>query len=81
MTQFGNARTSVHGCTGRPDGAYREGMGRTVLTVLGVLFAIWLAVTVLGMIITTVKFLIYVGFVVLVIMAVVAVVGRLAKGR
>jgi hypothetical protein len=59
--------------------AYRSGMTRTVLTVLGILLAIWLVITVIGALIATLKFFLYVGFVVFVIMAVVAVIGRFAK--
>jgi hypothetical protein len=77
----GSRRPRISGCTGSPLGAYREDMGRTVLTVLGVLLAIWLVVTMIGLIISTLKFFFYVGFVVLVIMAVVALIGRASKSK
>lgn len=59
--------------------AYRRGMTRTVLTVLGVLLAIWLVITVIGALIATLKFLLYVSFVVLIVMGVVTMIGRSAK--
>lgn len=61
--------------------AYRGGMTRTVLTVLGVLLAIWLVITVIGALIATLKFFLYISLVVLVVMGVVTMIGRSAKSR
>jgi hypothetical protein len=56
-------------------------MGRTVLGIVGILLAIWLAFMVIGAIIAAVKFLFFVGLVALVVTFVVVMVGRLARSR
>jgi hypothetical protein len=61
--------------------AYLRDMGRTVLTVVGVLLAIWLAFMVIGMIVTALKTLFFVGLIALIVMFVVVVIGRLSRSR
>jgi hypothetical protein len=56
-------------------------MGRTVLSIVGILLAIWLAFMVIGAIVSAVKFLFFVGLVALVVMFVVVVIGRLSRSR
>ncbi|MCW2943485.1 MAG: hypothetical protein JWR24_202 [Actinoallomurus sp.] len=61
--------------------AYSHLMSRTILTVLGVLLSIWLLFTVIGMIIATLKFLIWVGLLAIIVAVVLTVLGRLAKSK
>lgn len=61
--------------------AYSRPMGRAILTVVGVLLAIWLLFTVLGMIIAALKFLIWLGLLAVIAAVVVTVLSRLAKSR
>jgi hypothetical protein len=56
-------------------------MIRIVLTVVGVLLAIWLVASVIGAIISTLKFLFFVGLVALVVMALVTFMGRSGRRR
>lgn len=56
-------------------------MGRTILTVVGILLAIWLAFMVIGAIIAAVKFLFFVGLLALIVTFVVVVVGRLSRSH
>jgi hypothetical protein len=56
-------------------------MGRTVLGIVGILLAIWLAFMVIGAIVAAVKFLFFVGLVALVVTFAVVVVGRLSRSR
>jgi hypothetical protein len=56
-------------------------MGRTILTILGILLAIWLLFTVLGMIIAALKFLVWIGLLAFFAAILVTVVGRFAKSR
>lgn len=66
---------------GRSGRAYLKGMGRTILTVIGVLLAIWVAFMVIGAIIAAVKFLFFVGLLALIVTFAVVVVGRLSRSR
>lgn len=61
--------------------AYRNGMGRTILTVVGILLAIWLAFMVIGAIIAAVKFLFIVGLLALIVTFAVVVIGRLSRNH
>lgn len=61
--------------------AYARIMGRTVLAILGVVLAIWLLFTVIGVIISALKFLIWIGLIILVAAIVITLLGKLAKGR
>jgi hypothetical protein len=56
-------------------------MGRTILTVLGVLLAVWVAFMVIGMIISALKFFFFIGLLALAVFFVVVVVGRLSKSK
>jgi hypothetical protein len=56
-------------------------MGRTVLSIVGILLAVWLAFMVIGWIVSTLKFLFFVGLIALVAMFVVVVIGRLARSK
>jgi uncharacterized membrane protein len=54
-------------------------MGKLILTVIGVLLSIWLIFMVIGMIISALKFLIWVGFLAIIAAIVVTLVSRMAK--
>jgi hypothetical protein len=54
-------------------------MGRTILTVLGVLLAIWLLFTVIGMVIATLKFFLWIGLLAVLGAVIVIVVSRMSK--
>lgn len=56
-------------------------MGRTILTILGVLLAIWLLFTVVGMLIAALKALIWIGLLAFLVAIVVTVFGRFARSR
>jgi hypothetical protein len=56
-------------------------MGRTVLSIVGILLAIWLAFMVIGAIIAAVKFLFFVGLVALLVTFAVVIVGRLSRSK
>jgi hypothetical protein len=51
-------------------------MSRLVLTVLGALLAIWLITSVIGFVVSTLKFLFFVGLVALLVMGVVTFIAR-----
>jgi hypothetical protein len=59
--------------------AYAHLMGKAILTIVGVLLAIWLIFMVIGMIISALKFLIWIGFLAVIAAVVVTLVSRLAK--
>ncbi|GAB3148315.1 hypothetical protein GCM10027161_44770 [Microbispora hainanensis] len=60
--------------------AYLEAMARTVLTVLGILLALWLVFGfVIPALFATLKFLLIIGIVALVAVVVVTVVGKLSR--
>jgi hypothetical protein len=56
-------------------------MGRTVLGIVGILLAIWLAFMVIGAIIAAVKFLFFVGLLALIVTFAVVVIGRFSRSR
>lgn len=56
-------------------------MGRTILSIVGILLAIWVAFMVIGAIIAAVKFLFFVGLVALIVTFAVVVIGRLSRSR
>jgi uncharacterized membrane protein len=59
--------------------AYAHPMGKLILTVIGVLLSIWLIFMVIGMIISALKFLIWIGFLAVIAAIVVTLISRLAK--
>lgn len=59
--------------------AYAHLMGKAILTIVGVLLAIWLIFMVIGMIISALKFLIWIGFLAVIAAVVVTIISRLAK--
>jgi hypothetical protein len=59
--------------------AYAPPMGKAILTIVGVLLSIWLVFMVIGMIISALKFLIWLGFLAVVAAVVVTLVSRMAK--
>jgi hypothetical protein len=54
-------------------------MGKAILTIVGVLLSIWLIFMVIGMIISALKFLIWLGFLAIIAAVVVTLVSRMAK--
>lgn len=64
------------GGAGRGLIAYREAMGRTILTVLGVLLAIWLAFTLIGVIFAAIKLFFIVGVIAAIVVGVVTLISR-----
>lgn len=61
--------------------AYAHIMGKAILTIVGVLLSIWLIFMVLGLIISALKFLLWLGFLAVIAAIVVTLVSRLAKSR
>jgi hypothetical protein len=59
--------------------AYSHRMGKAILTIVGVLLSIWLIFMVIGMIISALKFLIWVGFLAVIGAIIVTVISKLAK--
>ncbi|GAA4618320.1 hypothetical protein GCM10023195_82260 [Actinoallomurus liliacearum] len=54
-------------------------MGRTILTIIGILLAIWLFFTVLGMLVAALKFLIWLGLLAVAGAIIVTVISKLSK--
>lgn len=54
-------------------------MGRTILTIVGVILAVWLAFTVLGAILSMLKFFFIIGFFAVVIALVVTLVTKSSR--
>jgi hypothetical protein len=54
-------------------------MGRTILTIIGILLAIWLFFTVLGMLVAALKFLIWLGLLAVAGAIIVTIISKLAK--
>ncbi|WP_019633626.1 hypothetical protein [Actinomadura atramentaria] len=54
-------------------------MGRTILTVIGVILAIWLAFTLLGWLFSLLKFFVVVGAIAAVVYLVVTLVAKSSK--
>jgi hypothetical protein len=61
--------------------AYAHLMGKAILTIVGVLLSIWLIFMVVGMIISALQFLIWLGFLAVIAAVVVTLVSRLAKSK
>jgi hypothetical protein len=59
--------------------AYAHLMGKAILSIIGVLLAIWLVFMVIGMIISALKFLIWVGFLAVIAAIVVTLISKMAK--
>jgi hypothetical protein len=59
--------------------AYAQPMGKAILTIVGVLLSIWLIFMVIGMIISALKFLIWIGLLAVIAAVVVTVISRMAK--
>jgi hypothetical protein len=56
-------------------------MGRTILGIVGILLAIWVAFMVIGAIIAAVKFLFFVGLLALIVTFAVVIIGRFSRSR
>jgi hypothetical protein len=59
--------------------AYARLMGRMILNVIGILLAIWLLFTVLGMLISALKFLLWLGVLAVIGAVIVTVISKMAK--
>lgn len=62
-------------------GAYVRGMGRTILTVVGVILAVWLLFTVVGAIMSMLKMFFFIGFVAVLVVLAVTLVSKLSRSR
>jgi hypothetical protein len=56
-------------------------MGKAILTVIGVLLAIWVLFTAIGMIVAALKFMIWLGVLAVIAAVVVTVISKLAKSK
>jgi hypothetical protein len=56
-------------------------MGRTILGIVGILLAIWVAFMVIGAIVAAVKFLFFVGLLALIVTFAVVVIGKFSRSR
>jgi uncharacterized membrane protein len=63
----------------RVPSAYARLMGRAILTIIGILLAIWLLFTVLGMLISALKFLLWLGVLAVIGAVIVTVISKMAK--
>jgi hypothetical protein len=54
-------------------------MGKAILTIVGVLLSIWLIFMVIGMVISALKFLLWIGLLAVIAAVVVTVISRMAK--
>jgi hypothetical protein len=61
--------------------AYAPPMGKAILTIVGVLLSIWLIFMVIGMIISALKFLIWLGFLAVIAAVIVTVISKMAKSK
>lgn len=61
--------------------AYAHLMGKAILSIVGVLLAIWLIFMVIGMIISALKALIWIGFLAVIAAIVVTLISKLAKSK
>jgi hypothetical protein len=59
--------------------AYARPMGKAILSIVGVLLAIWLVFMVIGMIISALKFFIWIGFLAVIAAVVVTLISKMAK--
>ena len=56
-------------------------MGKTVLAIIGVVLAVWLAMTIVGAIISMLKFFFFIGLVAVVVVLAVTAVSKMSKSR
>jgi hypothetical protein len=63
-----------------PRNAYREGMGKTILTIAGVVLAVWLLFTVIGAILSMLKFFFFIGFVAVLVYLAVMLISKSSRG-
>jgi hypothetical protein len=61
--------------------AYAHLMAKAILAIVGVLLSIWLIFMVVGMIISALKFLIWVGFLAVIAAVIVTIISRMAKSQ
>jgi uncharacterized membrane protein YeaQ/YmgE (transglycosylase-associated protein family) len=61
--------------------AYSRLMGKAILTIVGVLLAIWVLFTAIGMIVAALKFMIWLGVLAVIGTVIVLVISKLAKTR
>lgn len=54
-------------------------MGKAILSIIGILLAIWLLFTAIGMIVATLKFLFWIGLLAVLAAIVVTVIAKMAK--
>jgi hypothetical protein len=59
--------------------AYARPMGKAILTIVGVLLSIWLIFMVIGMIISALKFLFWIGLLAVIAAVVVTLISKMAK--
>ncbi|MCW2861296.1 MAG: hypothetical protein JWP48_3004 [Actinoallomurus sp.] len=71
---IGHVTTAIAALT-----AYAPLMGKAILTIVGVLLSIWLIFMVIGMIISALKFLMWLGLLAIIAAVVVTLVSRMAK--
>ncbi len=65
--------------TGVGGAAYRGGMGKTILMILGVVLAVWLLFTVVGAILSMLKFFFFIGLVAVVVVLAVTLVSKMSR--
>jgi hypothetical protein len=58
-----------------------RGMGRTILTIVGVILAVWLVLTVVGAIMSMLKMFFFIGFVAVLVMLAVTLISKLSRSR
>lgn len=56
-------------------------MGRTILTIVGVVLAIWLAMTLIGAIISMLKLFFFIGFVAVLVVLAVTIVSKMSRNH
>ncbi|WP_433465650.1 hypothetical protein ACQPZP_00790 [Spirillospora sp. CA-142024] len=56
-------------------------MAKTILTILGVILAIWLGVTVIGAIFSMLKMFFFIGLIAVVVVLAVTAVSKMSKSR
>ena len=60
-------------------GAYGGDMGRTVLTILGVVLAVWLVMTIIGSLLAMLKTFFFIGLAAVMVVLVVTAVSKFSK--
>lgn len=81
--RWGRVRVRVvrKGDVPRGADAYGRGMGKTILTIIGVVLAVWLAMTVVGAIISMLKFFFFIGLVAVIVVLAVTAVSKMSKSH